>query len=81
MAADRSRVPRNLDYEVVPIKGYEVGSWCPLPDGKGKPEMVVIELMVPGAPAPMLLRLKSRRAAEEMIGALTFHMNDVWPTP
>ena len=74
-----SRIPRNLNYAVLPVESYEVGSWCPAPDGKGRATMVVIELRIEGSDVPFLLRLKSRRATQEMLDTLTFHMNDVWP--
>lgn len=80
MSSERSRIPRNVDYAIIPIDGYEVGSWCRLPDGQGRPEAVVLELHIPGTKAKIGMRFKSRRAAKELIDTLTFHMNDVWPT-
>ena len=77
--SELSRIPRNLNYAVLPIEDYEIASWCPAPDGKEPATMVVIELRIKGNEMPLLLRLKSRRAAQEMLDGLTFHMNDVWP--
>ncbi len=77
--ADINRVPQNCGYDVIPIQGYQVASWTPQRDGRGKSEMVVIEYNVPGMKLPLLLRFKSRKAVQTMIDSLTFHMNDVFP--
>lgn len=61
----------------IAIEGYTVGSWCPTKDGSGPPEAVAIMLEVAGV--PILLRLKSRQAVNDMIESLERYREDVWP--
>lgn len=77
-----SRVPYNLaGIETLEIEEYHVGSWCPLPDGQGPATQVHVMLKLRGIHTPLVLRLKSARAADELIGILERHRFDVWPTP
>lgn len=59
-------------------EGYEVCSWRPGPAGSGPAEQVHVLLsMAPGMKA--ILRLKSARALDELIGVLLEYRNEVWP--
>lgn len=60
------------------IEGYTVGSWCPSQDGSGLPTAVAFELRVEGIP-PLVMRLKSPSAVDDLIAALIKHRRDVWP--
>ena len=59
------------------IESYSVGEWCPTPDGTGPAEAVAIEINVKGLP-PLVMRLKSRRAVNELIHALQKHRDGVF---
>jgi len=62
--------------------GYHVVSWCPTEDGTGKPEAVGVILPIFGKgdeEIKIMLRLKTRRAVNEMIFALERHREDVFP--
>lgn len=74
-----SRIPTNCALVAFQVEEYTVASWTPLLDGQGKTTQVVIELIVKDFPAPLILRLKSRRAVETLLAALRWHANDVWP--
>ena len=67
--------------EVMPSLGYDVIEWQPSPDGTGKPTAVcvVMPFKVGGAEGSMMLRLKSRRAVDELIATLERHRDGVWP--
>jgi len=69
--------PRPLPVGVT-IESYSIGAWCPTPDGSGPPEAVAIQLNIPGLGFPLFMRLKSRRAVDEMIEVLAKHRDDVW---
>lgn len=60
------------------IESYTVGSWCPTPDGSGKPVAVALCLEVPKLPYSLVMRLKSRRAVNDMIAALREHRDEVF---
>ncbi len=80
-----NRIPLNLDGKpLFKISHYHIGSWCPLPDGKGPAEAVAFHLVVEladgsGDLLEMALRLKTPRAVDELIASLERHRNDVWP--
>lgn len=59
------------------ILGYTIGDWCASPDGTGKPVAVAICLELRDLP-PLVLRLKSRKAVNEMIHALQKHRDSVF---
>lgn len=61
------------------IDSYHIGSWCPSPDGSGKPEAVALSLEIKDFPGELILRLKSPQRVDEMIQALLRHKRDVWP--
>ena len=66
---------------VVPIDGYSVCEWSPDADHACGPTQVHVviplEEIIPGA--SLSLRLKSRRAVNELIAVLKNHRNAVWP--
>lgn len=73
--------PYNLTgMEFLEIEQYHVGSWSPLPDGQGPATQVHFMLRLRGIDTPLVMRLKSARAADELIAALERHRFDVWPT-
>ena len=67
---------------VLPVEALRVCSWCPTPDASGPATQVhlVVDLGVPGITA-FAVRLKSRRAVDELIAALEVNREHVWPTP
>ena len=81
MAAKDDLPPvQNLRKKLVGLefKSYTIGSWCPTPDGSEPPTAVALEMEVEGLP-PIIMRLKSKRAVDEMIAALERHKQEVWP--
>lgn len=76
--------------QLAQIKEIGVGEWCSTQDGSGAPEAVVLYFDIPdtvrcevvGTRDPILqlgLRLKSRRAVNDVISILEHHMNNVFP--
>ena len=61
------------------IKSYGVASWCPTPDGSGKPEAVAIHVDLEEGNLSFLVRLKSRGEVNRMVAMLLRHADDVWP--
>jgi len=63
------------------VLGYSIGSWCPTPDGTGPAMAVAIQFDVQAGNGtlPFLVRLKSRRAVDEMIANLAKFRDEVWP--
>lgn len=73
---------RNLvEFKWYEFAGYEVAQWTPLPGGMGKPEQVHLVLHMDNAPdgVRFAMRLKSRRAAIELIDTIRAHADEVWP--
>lgn len=67
-------------YVIVKDHGYQVISWSPGKAGEGVPSTQVhllLQLPIHGAKA--VLRLKSARALDELIGVLLNHRKVVWP--
>jgi hypothetical protein len=60
------------------ILSYRVVSWCPTMDGSGPATAVGLILDVGGVP-PLVMRLKTRQAVDDMIAALQTHRDDVFP--
>ena len=60
------------------IKGYGVASWCPTPDGSGKPVAVAFHVDLEDG-ASVMIRMKSAGEVQRVVAALIRHMNDVWP--
>jgi hypothetical protein len=74
-----SRVPKNLHGPAWEVEELNVGSWCPLPDGKGPATQVHLTVTVKGFDAPLVFRFKGTDTLDRLIGALVRHRNDVWP--
>jgi hypothetical protein len=60
------------------VNGYSVGSWCPTPDGSGKPVAVAISLDVSGI-GDIVVRLKTPDAVDNMVQLLLKYKQEVWP--
>lgn len=70
-----SAIPQADYYELAPH--VNVFSWCPTPDGSGKPEQVHMHIGKPGGPI-MLTRFKSPLTLDAVINALIEHREHVW---
>ena len=60
------------------IESFTVGSWCPTPDGSGKPTAVAISLEISGF-GDLVMRIKSPQEVDRIIQMLLRHKRDVWP--
>jgi hypothetical protein len=66
------------DIYISPEHGYNVCSWRPGAPGSGPTTEVHILLPIaPGAKA--IMRLKSARALDELVGVLLEYRREVWP--
>lgn len=75
---------KNLsDLEIYEMEDVRVNEFHPLPDGQGDPTQVHLTLKPKGSSDKLLLvlRLKSRDMATQLIDALVKHTNNVWPIP
>lgn len=73
---------RDLPRQVImPLNdGYTVSSWCPTDDpADSKPEQIHIQFHMPAGVPPLILRLKSRQAAEHLTGLVSEYARKVWP--
>lgn len=59
------------------IEAFSVGSWCPTPDGSGKPTAVVISIKVAGF-GDIVMRIKSPMELDRIVQMLLRHKRDVW---
>jgi hypothetical protein len=81
-APPSSRVPVNMaGVAFFEIESLHVGSWCPLPDGKGEATQVHLHINVAGIPHPLVMRFKGPGTLDQFIDSLERHRADVWPTP
>ena len=86
-AADRlpppNRLPEGLaGRPLLRIVDYQVGSWCPTPDGSGPAEAVALHLRCQLADDELIefvMRLKTPGTVDTLIASLERHRNDVWP--
>lgn len=62
----------------IEIEGYSVSSWRPSVDDSAPCEQVHFAIQLKGVP-PLVLRIKSRRAMDELISTLNMHADEVWP--
>jgi hypothetical protein len=70
----------DLDYYAV--DGYDVFSWSPAPPGTKSAKPTQVHIMLPiGETVRVVMRLKSKRAVDELIAVLQEHRNDVWGKP
>jgi len=60
------------------IESFTVGSWCPTPDGTGKPEAVAISIKASGL-GDIVMRIKSPMELDRIVQMLLRHKRDVWP--
>lgn len=76
------RIDKNLsDLRMIPSEGYHVYSWSPGKIGENVPSTEVhlaIPVMLGGARAEIMMRLKSPRALDELVAVLLQHRADVW---
>jgi len=63
------------------LHSWSVFEWCPTPDGSGPPEEMHLVFELAGAldGARLAFRIKSRRAADQMVAILERHRDSVWP--
>lgn len=67
---------------IAEAKEYHILSWSPGPPGTDHPSTQVhIIYPITEAEFAFAIRMKSRRAIQEMIDVLTDHMENVWPRP
>jgi len=66
-----------------PIESFSVGSWCPTPDGRGKPTAVCISVkakLYRELPSmDIVIRIKSPMELDRVVQMLLRHKRDVWP--
>jgi hypothetical protein len=60
------------------LKSWSVGSWCPTPDGSGRPQAVALSIELETG-EHLVMRFKTPAAVDETIQALLRHKRDVWP--
>jgi hypothetical protein len=65
-------------YIIVPDEGYHVSSWCPGAAHLGASATQVHLRLCPAPDVSIVLRLKSARALDELVGVLLRHRQDVW---
>lgn len=58
------------------VESFTVGSWCPTPDGTGKPTAVAISIAGLG---DVVIRIKSPMGLDRIVQMLLRHKRDVWP--
>ncbi len=79
------RLDRNVtdmeDRRVIaaPGDGYDVYSWSPGKAGEGVPSTEVHVVLPVAGDLSVVLKLRSPRALDELVGALLQHRKDVWP--
>lgn len=69
---------QNIEEPILPMTEFDVCPWYPLPDCQGKPEQVHIVFRVAPDLPQMSIRLKSRRACDEVIDALEKWRTACW---
>jgi hypothetical protein len=75
-----NRIPENMGGKpFFEILEYGVHEWHDLPDGKGPPTQVHFSIRLSGGMPPLVLRLKSPAAVDELVDALNRHRFNVWP--
>ena len=78
---ERNTLRPCADEKIVESGGYSVCEWSPDEDHACGPTQVHVLLPIDGIMegAAIALRLKSRRAIQEMIDTLEKHRDSVWP--
>lgn len=59
------------------VEGFTIAEWCRSADGSGHPEAVAVVFNIRSV-GDVVLRLRSRRAVDEMIDALRVHADNVF---
>ena len=68
------------EYEIIELDGMAIREFHPMPDGQGLPTQVHLTFHPRGFEEMiMVVRLKSKRATQELIDALETHRDSVWP--
>lgn len=68
------------DLMILELDTIGINEWHPERDGKGKPTQVHLALTPKNYPGVrLIMRLKSRRAIDDLIAALQKHADSVWP--
>lgn len=63
------------------VEGLHIASWSPGQVSEGDPlTQVHVLIKVKDYPFPLVMRLKSRTVALELINALRKHTDEVWPS-
>ncbi len=68
-------------FALIPDGGYEVCGWRPGPPRSGPATQVHLLMSLPlddRQPIKLVLRLKSARALDELVGILLDHRKEVW---
>ena len=77
-----ARMDRNLtdgpQFIIAPGEGYDVYSWSHGKAGEGVPSTQVHLALPVVDDVKVILRLKSARALDELVGVLLQHRKDVW---
>lgn len=62
------------------LQEYQVAEWVPGDNGIGKPEAVALRFMLGGSfdGVEFMIRLKSRRAVNELVALLEQYRDRVW---
>ena len=76
--------PLSSEDRLVSADGYLITEWSPDPTHEAGPTQVhiVVPLVLEEGEGPlchMVIRMKSRRAIQEMIDVLAEHRDNVWP--
>ena len=75
----RENVRNVKDMAIIPVEEYEVAEWHPLPNGQGDPTQVHLLIRIRGVPSPLGMRMKTREAVDQLIEALSYHRDRVFP--
>ncbi len=78
-APPASRIPENVEGPRGEIEEIHIGSWCPLPDGRGPATQVHMTIRIRGLDIPLVLRFKGPVTLDRLIDSLERHRYDVWP--
>src|SRR3972149_8623525 len=71
--------PRNVaGDEYFEVESIGVFEWHSLPDGRGRPEQVLLEIKLANCSIPIVMRFKSRKPIDSLIVALKTHANSVF---
>lgn len=65
----------------IPAGGYGIAEWHSNPDASGKPEALLLRLLLEGPldGSEVIMRIKSREETNRLIKLLERHRDNVWP--